>query len=71
LLVVGIAWVIAPPLSIEKAGLIMTLSGLKNQSILLRIACSNHSSRNIEMHTHMLTVTIEEGHPVYTEGNER
>jgi len=38
---------------------------------LLRIACSNHSSRNIEMHTHMLTVTIEEGHPVYTEGNER
>ena len=33
----------------------MTLSGLKNQLILLRIACSSHSSVDIELHTHLLT----------------
>jgi hypothetical protein len=33
--------VIAPPFRIEKAGLIMTLSGVENQIILLRIATCN------------------------------
>jgi hypothetical protein len=33
-----LAWVIAPPFFIEKAGLIMTLKRSKNQLSLLRIA---------------------------------
>jgi hypothetical protein len=33
-----LAWVIAPPFLIEKAGLIMTLKRSKNQLSLLRIA---------------------------------
>jgi hypothetical protein len=42
-----LAWVIAPPFLIEKAGLIMTLKRSKNQLSLLRIAPAyKHRAKN-------------------------
>jgi hypothetical protein len=42
----------------------------KVQITRLRSACSNHSSRDIVMHAHMLTAIIAGGYPEYTDVHE-